>query len=297
MNILASIRIDTDGFGAPKGVDPHVFEVHIPAGSSGKIRIVEHYGIAAGAFGRESVERCELGRKTWGAIRDDLKRHLNERLKEKDLKPGAWKTGVNRLERLLGQELLLLAWAVEEAKAEVMPVAIRNWLALRPEERWWLYAATASATGETKHSGVGWRKALRFALTENPVREALSRSRPATDAPLKAKGGKSRPKSIDANAPLFPGFEEDASPFLMDATFSEGDQEDTDAGTLLPEEHSVVDRGGTTDSKDFIRVGKRERRRPGADADSTGLILEGTKAARSGQGVRSRGAATGKRKR
>lgn len=297
MNVLASIRIDTDGFGAPKGVDPHVFEVHVPAGNSGKIRIVEHYGIAAGAFGRESVERCELGRKTWGTIRDDLKRHLNERLKEKDLKIGAWKTGVNRLERLLGQELLVLAWAVEEAKEEVVPVAIRNWLALRPEERWWLYAATASATGESKHSGVGWRKALRYALTENPVREALGRSRPATEVSTKAKGSKSRPKPIDANAPLFPGFEEDASPFLMDATFSEGAQEDIDAGTLLPEERALADRASDTRSKNFGRSAEGKKGKSRSNPDGAGVLLEGAKTSGSGQGMRSRRPAAGKRKR
>src|SRR5439155_19529518 len=39
-----------------------------------------------------------------------------------------------------------------------------------PEERWWLYTMTAAATGD--HSmgrNRGWRKAVRFALTENPV--------------------------------------------------------------------------------------------------------------------------------
>ncbi|PIP40031.1 MAG: hypothetical protein COX19_06575, partial [Desulfobacterales bacterium CG23_combo_of_CG06-09_8_20_14_all_51_8] len=41
---------------------------------------------------------------------------------------------------------------------------------LFPEERWWLYTQTAAATGHgVQDRGKGWRKAVRFALTENPV--------------------------------------------------------------------------------------------------------------------------------
>jgi hypothetical protein len=41
---------------------------------------------------------------------------------------------------------------------------------LAPEERWWLYTMTAAATGNfLAGRGRGWRKALRYALTENPI--------------------------------------------------------------------------------------------------------------------------------
>src|ERR1019366_4206904 len=43
-------------------------------------------------------------------------------------------------------------------------VAIRNWLGLKPEERWWLYTMTAAATGLAHQQGLGWRGALRQAL-------------------------------------------------------------------------------------------------------------------------------------
>ena len=156
--------LDTIGFGAPGGIDPHCFEVIVPPGNAGEISIVEHFGVAAGVFGRPAAARCVLSRKAWVAIRDDVKRHFNERLKDKGLSAGAWKSGVTKVERLLGQELLVLAWGVEAAEVKLTPVGVRNWLALRPEERWWLYAVTASSTGEAKHREVGWRKALRFAL-------------------------------------------------------------------------------------------------------------------------------------
>ena len=47
---------------------------------------------------------------------------------------------------------------------EKIPVAVRNWLALRPEERWWLFGMTAMSTGGIKDGDKGWRLALRHAL-------------------------------------------------------------------------------------------------------------------------------------
>lgn len=287
MNAQSRIRADTEGFGAPRGIDPHCFEVHVPPGNQGQIRFIEHFGLAAGAYGRSDAERCVLSRKTWIAIRDDVKRHFNERLKEKDLPVGAWATGVNRVERLLGHELLVLAWAVEAAELELVPVAVRNWLALRPEERWWLYAATAAATSETKHREIGWRKALRFALTENPVREALAPSR--VIAPELPKAAKSRRLSQgDPAAPLFPGFKEDAAPFLLEAMNPRGGREGTNAETVFAAERAVADRAGDPGAENLGGSAKRAKGRSKPNADRARVLLEGPKAPSSRQGVRAR---------
>lgn len=287
MNVHVRISAETIGFGAPSGIDPHCIEVHVPAGNSGEISIVEHYGVAAGVFGRPAAERCMLSRKRWIAIRDDLKRHFNERLKEKQMTAGAWKTGINKVERLLGQELLVLCWGVEAAELEVIPTAVRNWLALRPEERWWLYAVTAAATGEAKHREVGWRKALRFALTENPVREALTRSEPAAPPPL--VNGRSRKRvQDDPGAPRLPGFEEAASPFLMDAPARVGAHEEVNVATVLIEARPVADRASAADSENLSRGAKRARRRGKSDAHVSGVVLEGKKTSRSNKSVRNR---------
>lgn len=114
--------------------------------------------------------RVLLLRSKWNAIADDLRVELNRRLKKQGLKTSAWKTGVNPISRLLGKELVLLAWAIEDADPALIPNAIKNWLGLQPEERWWLYTMTNAATGHALHGrGKGWRKAVRFALTENPA--------------------------------------------------------------------------------------------------------------------------------
>jgi len=165
-------KSETEGFGCPVGLDPHHFVVELPTGRTAFVVISEVYGIKAGINGLpEVVERCHLPRAAWSLIAEDLKREFNERLRAKKMATSRWTTGINKLERLLGKELLVLAWAVERADPETIPNAIRNWIGLRPEERWWLYTMTAAATGGAHQTEVGWRKALRFALTENPLAE------------------------------------------------------------------------------------------------------------------------------
>lgn len=280
------VQRETVGFGAPGGIDPHCFEVHIPPGNAGDIRVVEHYGVAAGAFGRPDAERCLLTRKVWGAIREDLRRCFNERLREKNLAVGFWKPGVNKVERLLGQELLVLAWGVEAADTALIPVAVRNWLALRPEERWWLYAVTASSTGEVKHREIGWRKALRFALTENPVRESLTRVEPTPEIGL-VKGRRKARVNEATPGPMLPGFEESRSPFATDATIMNGVHEDSHALPVLAERLSISDRASNSSSEDIGRSTKGTKGRSKSDAHGPGVVLEGAKAARACQGVRS----------
>jgi hypothetical protein len=94
------------------------------------------------------------------------------------LKQGQWKAGRIPLSRLLGKELVLLGWAVEDADPGLIPAAIKNWLGLMPEERWWLYTMTNAATGHAVYGKYrGWRKAVRFALTENPVSDYAATER------------------------------------------------------------------------------------------------------------------------
>jgi hypothetical protein len=205
--------MSTIGFGCPDITDPHRFEVDIPAGRTGIVSITEHYGIRAGINGfPEVAERCNLPRPVWSMIAEDVKRDFNERLRAKKLAASRWTVGVNRVERLLGKELLVLAWAVENAAPETIPNAIRNWIGLRPEERWWLYSATAAATGLPEHGDIGWRKALRFALTENPLAEVVTERSDAAGRTAQAGKRKSGPRS--ESLLLFELERDEQSPFL-----------------------------------------------------------------------------------
>jgi len=159
----------TIGFGCPDVIDPHHFIVTIPKNRGEMVTIAENFGIETKKGHIEIVARVLLQKSHWNAIADILKFHFNERLKAKDLKTAQWVFGENKVERILGRELCVIAWAIECAGKESIPVAIKHWLGLKPEERWWLFSMTASATGLAQQKEIGWRKALRFALTENPT--------------------------------------------------------------------------------------------------------------------------------
>jgi hypothetical protein len=95
------------------------------------------------------------------------------------VKTGKWlKAGQVPVERSLGKELVLLAWAIEDCDPVLISTAVRNWLGLVPEERWWLYTMTNASTGHAINDrGKGWRKAVRFALTENPISDTALKKR------------------------------------------------------------------------------------------------------------------------
>jgi hypothetical protein len=163
----------TLGFGVPASSDPHHFKVIIPRASSGKVQISEYLGLQAQSNEYAVIDRVLLERPRWTAIRSEVQRAFNARLKEHKLKTSTWKVGENRVDRLLGKELCVLAWAVESMALEKIPVAVRNWLALRPEERWWLFGMAAMSTGGIADGNKGWRLALRHALGDVAQSEQL----------------------------------------------------------------------------------------------------------------------------
>ncbi len=168
----------TRSFGFDPAESRHHFVVSIPRGVKQEIQISEHFtwsektGSSPVTLGanEDGQIRVVLARPKWDAVADEVRAAFNVRLKKAGRRPGSWKAGRNLLRRELGKELVLLAWAIEEADPGLIPHALANWRGLVPEERWWLYTQTAAATGHgLRDRGRGWRKAVRFALTENPV--------------------------------------------------------------------------------------------------------------------------------
>jgi hypothetical protein len=158
----------TQGFGVPLTAAPHHFVVVIPRGNRQPVQIVEDLGMHTQGDESELLDRVVLSRTTWTEIANPVKRMFNERLKAHQLKSGQWKVGENRVDRLLGKELCVLDWAIEDLEEEKIGTALRNWLALRPEERWWLFGMTAATVGAPADKGRGWRVALRYALGDTP---------------------------------------------------------------------------------------------------------------------------------
>jgi hypothetical protein len=165
------------GFGFIPEESQHHFLVKIPRGMNDLVVIYERFQWFDVQENEEQpidflndVPKVELSKYKWKQIEDALKTEFNERLKKEHIPVGKWKIGEVPVQRLFGKEMVLLAWSIEDSDPSVIPVAIKNWLGLSPEERWWLFTMTNAATGYVSDRR-GWRKAIRYALTENPIEE------------------------------------------------------------------------------------------------------------------------------
>ena len=176
------------GFGFDPSESKHHFLIIIPKNANGKVLIYERFEWGTEYEETEKISgelsmfdppdqkidqrfdrlKCELTRTKWKEIEISVKSEFNQRLKEYGQKAASWKQGQNAMQRLFGKELTLLCWAIEDCDLKVIPTAIKNWQGLKPEERWWLYTMTNASTGEST-TKYGWRTAIRYALTENPV--------------------------------------------------------------------------------------------------------------------------------
>jgi len=167
------------GFGFVPVESENHFLVTIPSSKKGNVQITEHLSL------EESFDSLEQGSSSddklrvvlpvekWEAIASFAMSEFNRQLRDQGLPPSHWKVGRNPVSRLLGKELVLLAWAIEDADPGLIPVALRNWKGLASEERWWLFTMTNAATGHAiSGRNKGWRKAERYAITENPVSES-----------------------------------------------------------------------------------------------------------------------------
>ncbi len=173
----------TVDFGALDKFGAHVFRVEIPASRAEPVVIVEDYGYRGEEDGiPRAEERVILLRPVWSAIANTARSEFNERLKQKKIRTGRWHTGENRVDRLLGKELCVLAWAAETATPDQIAVICSKWAALRPEERWWLFAQTVAEAGLPQDTQRGWRRALFHALSDGEKPRGR-KPRPRSDTP------------------------------------------------------------------------------------------------------------------
>ena len=160
----------------------HGFLIDIPKGSGNSeiICITEHRGNDLDHLGNRELSapsltdpslRVAIDRNRWLALAPAFWEEANRRLRANGLASSKFQKNPSKpvpVHPSLGKELCILCWAVEEAPADDIPNALRNWEALAPEERWWLYTMTVATTGQAMQKGIGWRKALRAALADNP---------------------------------------------------------------------------------------------------------------------------------
>jgi hypothetical protein len=164
------MKTATPNFDCPDIYEEHGYLVRLTKGRTAKVQILEVFGRPPtereAKWSPDTFLRCEASSVTWGVIAPELRSEFNRRLKAERKPVGRWGADETAVQRLLGKELLVLLWAVEmtDVSEEETEVAIRNWIGLKPEERWWLYTMTAAATGLAHQRGMGWRGALRQAL-------------------------------------------------------------------------------------------------------------------------------------
>lgn len=175
-------EVQTVDFGAPSQFGAHVFRVEISASKAQPVRVVEDYGFCGSERGLvQPEERVLLSRALWSGISEAARREFNGRLKAQKVATGRWKVGSNLIDRLLGKELCVLAWAAEMATQAQLPIICSRWTALRPEERWWLFSMTVAEAGLAEDTRRGWRRALHAALSDGESLKSRKRNRPAKE--------------------------------------------------------------------------------------------------------------------
>lgn len=159
------------------------FEFHIDGAAGENYRLT---ALVQTERGPRRAELAEISGAIWRKISPRVVRELAQDMGETELvgkKTPSLKAGANRLSALVGRELALLLWALqEEGAAEQLEAILHGWRELAREERWWLYAK-AAAPGQ--RTGAGWRRALFHALSES------SESRAATPQAEKKSPAKS----------------------------------------------------------------------------------------------------------
>lgn len=141
------------------------FEFLIDGSAGASCRLVS---VVQTERGPRRTELAEISGATWRKVSARAVRELAQDMNADELdgkKTPNLKTGTNRLSPLVGRELAMLLWALQEDGAQDQIEAIlHGWRELAREERWWLYTKAAAHGQQT---GSGWRRALFHALSES----------------------------------------------------------------------------------------------------------------------------------
>lgn len=165
------------------------YEFHIDSSAGSVCRLI---AVVQTERGPRRTDLAEITGALWRKVSMRVVRELVQDMNEGERSKAtpSLKTGGNRLSPLVGRELTLLLWALQEEGAEAQLEAIlHGWRELAREERWWLYAK-AAAPGQ--RTGCGWRRALFHALSES--------TETRTEAPTTEKKSPKKPASARSSA-------------------------------------------------------------------------------------------------
>jgi hypothetical protein len=147
---------ETIGFGTPVGAYIHHYILSIGQDS---VTLIENLGMKE--ENTQDIVRAVISRQQWDVIGETVERVFNRRLKEHNLAPCSWEHEETKMDRLLGRELCVLLWAIQDTSdAKEIHKALLYWFnKMTPEELWWLFSVAVRDAEDT-----GWRKALRYAF-------------------------------------------------------------------------------------------------------------------------------------
>ena len=157
------------GLGFIPAESRHGFVVEVPRGTARDdlVAITERRESGLEEFAAETAAaatptarnlRVLIDRRRWEDLGPAFWEDANRRLRANGLPTSRWvknPSGSIPVHPSLGKELCILCWAVEEAPPDDIPNALRNWEALAPEERWWLYTMAVATTGQAMQKGIG----------------------------------------------------------------------------------------------------------------------------------------------
>lgn len=110
--------------------------------------------------------KATISRLQWDNIKDSVLTRINHFIQENNFKRNRINKDINYLNVLLGKEITLLFWGIEETEdINNINSALKNWYGLSDSERWYLYTMT-NANLSIDHCR-GWRGAVKKILTEN----------------------------------------------------------------------------------------------------------------------------------
>jgi len=148
------------GFGYDPAETTQRFVVTHPKGRERHAVCIEH------CINEDRRLVARLSWNQWIEIAQPVAATFNMVLMSEDCKIGHWAaSGETTIRATFGKELLLLAWAIEDADIERIPNVLDNWRGLHPCERWWLCTQSNATFGTPEHAhDQGWRMAVKYAL-------------------------------------------------------------------------------------------------------------------------------------
>ena len=118
-------------FGAPKDENSYYFCLDIPKGR----QPVTLYELRYEQLCYDGGFEASIKRTQWAKIRNQVQDDFNTRLDRKRLNKSKWRTGVNRLDKILGKELMYLFWLINANSADKLQNVLDYWLEALPTDR------------------------------------------------------------------------------------------------------------------------------------------------------------------